>query len=336
MSTKAAKKLCFDKILPRDLNARIAVDSMMGRQRAIAIRNRQWPNGSTLTVYFMGGDSTQQAMVREIMPEWSKHANIRFNFTTNPGSQVRISFDPYDGAWSYIGLDNLEIPVHAATLNLGWVDKSVILHETGHCLGLAHEHQNPSGGLQWNEAAVIEDLSGAPNYWDVETIRSNVLEKYSADQIIGTTFDPQSIMLYAFPASWTTNGIATNFNEDLSMTDKSFIGSSAMYPGAEILETQLPLLMATQASIGVAGEKDDYSVYIPSPGFYIFETSGATDVFMYLYGPDSKTKLVAQNDDSGYGSNARIAATLQPGHYYLRIRHYRTAGTGSYKVWVVG
>jgi len=49
-----------------------------------------------------------------------------------------VTFDEDDGAWSYIGLDNKSIPLHAATLNLGWVDEAVILHEFGHVLGLAH------------------------------------------------------------------------------------------------------------------------------------------------------------------------------------------------------
>ena len=31
----------------------------------------------------------------------------------------------------------------------------------------------------------------------------------------GTTFDPKSIMLYFFPASWTLNGVATEANEVL-------------------------------------------------------------------------------------------------------------------------
>jgi hypothetical protein len=54
------------------------------------------------------------------------------------------------------------------------------------------------GGIQWIEAVVIRDLSGPPNFWDEQTIRHNVLKKYSSHQIRGTTFDAQSIMCYAF------------------------------------------------------------------------------------------------------------------------------------------
>src|SRR5678815_4122748 len=70
----------------------------------------------------------------------------------------------------------------------------------------------------------------APNFWDEETVRHNVIHKYSIDQINGTEFDPDSIMLYFFSASWTLNGIATKANEVLSMIDKQFVAGAKMYP----------------------------------------------------------------------------------------------------------
>ena len=70
-------------------------------------------------------------------------------------------------------------------MNFGWLDEAVVLHEFGHAIGLAHEHQNPDKGIKWNEDAVIRDLSGPPNNWDVATIRHNVLNKYAHDQING-------------------------------------------------------------------------------------------------------------------------------------------------------
>ena len=52
-----------------------------------------------------------------------------------------------------------------------------------------------------------------------------------------------------------------------------------------------------------------------------------------LYGPDSPTDLLATDDDSGAGLNARIVAKLVPGRYYVQVRHYNTAqGTGDYGI----
>ena len=56
---------------------------------------------------------------------------------------------------------------------------------------------------------MIRDLAGAPNFWPEEQVRHNVLEKYKQDQINGTAFDSESIMLYAFPGTWTKSGTTT-------------------------------------------------------------------------------------------------------------------------------
>ena len=333
------KKLCFDRILPRDL---VVPHRSLSQgpglvSRALAIRNRQWANGSTIEISFRGGTKAQRDLVKSVAPEWCEFANLDLRFTDNPAAAIRVSFQPDDGAWSYIGLDNLEVPVDAATMNLGWQDKAVILHEFGHMIGLAHEHQNPEGGIRWNEAEVIAALSGPPNYWSPETIRHNVLDKYRLDQILGTSFDPHSIMLYEFPASWTVDGFGTKANNDLSRQDKDFIASAQMYPGRGKVELpRLPVLAATAAAISKAGEQDTFEFEVDSAGDFVIETGGATDVMLSLYGPNSSTKLVAQDDDSGAGSNSRIEASLQPGKYLVQVRHYHPGGSGPYRLWVVG
>lgn len=57
---------------------------------------------------------------------------------------------------------------------------------------------------------------------------------------------------------------------------------------------------------------------------------------MALYGPESETKLIARDDDSGTGWNAKIAADLSAGTYYVRIEHYNSqTQTGAYSIKVV-
>jgi len=331
-----APKICFDKILPLNLRrAQRTRSAPAGRLRAIAPKDSIWVNGSRIRIRFLDGDARQRDMVRSIAPEWANHANLQFEFTQDPNAEIRVTFNEDDGAWSYIGRDNLGIPKHAATLNLGWQDQAVILHEFGHMIGLAHEHSNPEGGIVWNEAAVIRDLSGPPNFWDEDTIRHNVLEKYSADQIRGTDFDRESIMLYAFPDDWTQNTGPTHENKVLSGQDKAFVGGASMYPGAappEKRAAELALGKPVKAEISRRGEEDLYQLHIDTKGVYTIETSGSTDVVLALYGPSSPTRLIGEDDDGGAGFNARLVEALSPGTYFVQVRHYNPDRTGAYKL----
>ncbi len=334
-----APHICFDKLLPTEIGRPQATRMLAGgRVRAVSPKRKQWVNGSTITIRFMGGTQQQQDMVMQFAPQWTEHANLHFEFTSDPRAKIRVSFDANDGAWSYVGTDNLSIPLHAATLNLGWQDEAVILHEFGHMIGLGHEHQNPDGGIEWNEEAVIRDLSGPPNFWDEATIRHNVLNKYSADQVNGTDFDPESIMLYAFPDSWTENIGGTRENDELSILDRLFVKSEEMYPGRKTPEEkaiELPVWTAAAAEISAAGEEDLYKFVIKNEGNYIVQTAGSTDVVLSLFGPENPTDLIAENDDGGVGTNALINASLQPGQYYARVRHYSPVHTGEYRIQVL-
>ena len=346
MSTEYPK-VCFDRYLPPNpyqpqpgLSDAQRMASASPAVRAAILFAKRWVNDSTLRVRFLGGTAAQQKIVKDFAPKWSDHANIRLDFNNAPDAEVRIAFDPNDGAWSYIGKDCLGIPLNQPTMNLGWQDEGVVLHEFGHTLGLIHEHQNPLGGINWNRDNVIRDLSGSPNFWDLATIEHNMFEKYSQDLIRGTTLDKQSIMLYAIPKTWTTDGFFSEPNEVLSATDKTFIGSANGYPKSAAppptlgpTELTVAELTPTQASIGAPGEEDVFKFNATKAGRYTVETMGSTDVIMSLFGPNSQTKQIAQDDDSGEGSNAKITADLQPGTYFVQVRHYnKTGGTGTYSI----
>lgn len=325
-------KTCFDKILPDDLFVPQTPEDTTSR--AVFEYKKMWINGTKLRVRFLGGTPQQQAVAKEQALWWTNYANLSFDFNNAPDAEIRIAFDPNNGAWSYIGTDCLKISKTQPTMNLGFLDGGTAAHEFGHAIGLGHEHQNPAGGIEWNEAVVIRDLGGPPNNWDEATVRHNVLNKYSADQIRGTQFDPDSIMLYFFPTNWTKNGKGTKANEVLSAVDKAFISSAAAYPrtvsaGVELLANAAP----TSASIGAPGEEDLYKFTVANAGRYVIETGGQTDLVMKLFGPNSQTALIAEDDDSGAGFNARIAASLSPGQYFAQVRHYnKTRGTGAYTI----
>ena len=150
-------------------------------------------------------------------------------------------------------------------------------------------------------------------------------------------FDPDSIMLYAFPAQWTTNGVATHANDVLSSLDKEFIAGAAMYPRTGTLPAhgagrgRRAGPMPTSAP---PARRTCSSSPRTRTGVYQVDTRGHTDVYMKLFGPDSPTALIDEDDDSGYGQNPRISAPLLAGDYFVQVRHYDNSGTGTYSIGV--
>ena len=229
---KEAFSPCFsvdmDSSTPRPPNKR-AGNSLIAE--AVIMKNWLWTHETTVTVEtdktlilkvrFLDGRSSERARVKRVAPEWSKHADIRFEFVDSGPSDIRIGFDPNDGHWSYIGRAAIS---ETKTMNLasGHTDR-VILHEFGHALGLKHEHQNPAVSIRWNEQAVLAEYRKRQK-WSDDKIRRNVLNRLNVDQTNFTEFDPASIMLYAIPNRWTIGDFETGYNRELSATDKRFIG----------------------------------------------------------------------------------------------------------------
>ena len=145
-------------------------------------------------------------------------------------------------------------------------------------------------------------------------------------------------MLYFFPGNWVKSGVGTHANEVLSVTDKAYIASAQAYPKTaptvvDATELKVNASRRTVASIGQAGEEDLYKFSVVTGGHHIIDTKGPTDVVMRLFGPNSPTRVIAEDDDSGEGTNARIAASLVPGLYHAQVRHYnRTGGKGDYTI----
>ncbi|WP_394808812.1 tyrosinase family protein [Nitrosomonas sp.] len=89
------------------------------------------------------------------------------------------------------------------------------------------------------------------------------------------------------------------------------------------------------AAISAANESDVYRFNITTDAIYTIETSGTTDTFMTLHGPNSQIPEIDRNDDGGVSLNARIRRQLSPGEYFARVRHYSPSGTGSYSIRVI-
>src|SRR5512134_3367476 len=114
MSQRQARRICFDRILPSELHKEQPAEPVVGaagRSRAI-MPKKKWVVGTTIHIRFLEGAPDVRRQVETVARRWldDAHANLRFVFTDDPAAEVRIAFNPADGAWSYLGIDNLSIP----------------------------------------------------------------------------------------------------------------------------------------------------------------------------------------------------------------------------------
>lgn len=204
--------------------------------RAAVLRAAMWDLGAQISIRFLGGSAALQKRVRDVAMEWTKVANLNFDFRNDGPTDIRIAFIQGDGSWSYLGTVCRQIAEPRATMNYGWLKdnspedelRRVVLHEFGHAIGLIHEHQNPEGGISWNRDAVIADLSGPPNNWNLATIENNMFRYYPPDAVVASPVDAGSIMMYPIPKAWTLDGFSAGLNSELSQQDKVLVGNA--YP----------------------------------------------------------------------------------------------------------
>ncbi len=200
-----------------------------------------------ISVHFLDGDEVLKNWVKTVAEEWTRYANIRFDFEppSEKPADIRITFREDRGVfWSAIGTLATTVDLNKATMSLGGLSKLVmkgwedyrpyVLHEFGHTLGLLHEHQSPNapeldeeGVLRWFKKKkpgwLEKDQSG---HTMVET---EVLNRYPRTDVRASTFDSSSIMIYEIHDEWTKNGKGgTPQPKVLSEQDKKFIGT--LYP----------------------------------------------------------------------------------------------------------
>jgi serralysin len=247
-------KACIDKIVPRELIAKagevaiaenplnrvrtlpLIAEELAGANEMAIVTGKCWLPGRTLKVRFLDGVEMMQAKVMKYAQEWSKHANIKFELSSTPDAEIRISF-LQTGSWSAHGTDAQlfwMFPENSPTMNFGWLNlaspddeyRRIVLHEFGHALGCIHEHQHPAGDIKWDRDAVIKYYSSLN--WSETAIEHNIFNRYSRDISQYSGFDPASIMLYPIAREHTLNGFEVGLNSELSAMDKSFIAT--VYP----------------------------------------------------------------------------------------------------------
>lgn len=88
----------------------------------------------------------------------------------------------------------------------------------------------------------------------------------------------------------------------------------------------------TQAAIGTPGEIDRYQFTVTTTIRLVIETTGPSDVVLYIAGPDDPQRLYSSDDDSGQNFNARIDTEFTPGIYFMYVVFYDRSQTGNYAI----
>lgn len=221
--------MCNDRHFCTEIGAAPTIPGL----RAVLRKDLRWVRGDTISVAFRGGSAALRERIVTVAHEWfgSGMAGLELRVVDHEPADVRIAFRAGAGSWSAIGTSCRDVPAGDPTMNFGWLTddspdevlRPVVLHEFGHVVGLVHEHQSAQHPIAWNRAAVIADVSGPPNRWDVATIERNIFATHEPLDVVATELDPQSIMMYPIPRAWTCDGFSTGFTIELSDQDRELV-----------------------------------------------------------------------------------------------------------------
>lgn len=195
-----------------------------------------WKPGRTLRVSLRGGTPYVRSKVQLFANVWSEYANIRFQFVQQEPAEIRVSFEPNNRSWSYVGTDALVIDSNEPTMNFGWFHDNTedsefsrtVVHEFGHALGCIHEQSQPHAVIHWNKERVYQYY--ATLGWSRGEVDSFVFFKFDPSTVKSSEYDPLSIMHYPIPKDFTTDGFVVGWNTHLSEKDIQFI--KTIYPRA--------------------------------------------------------------------------------------------------------
>lgn len=271
-------------------------------------------NGPIKVCFRDGAENVIRELINHARLWELPNSSVRFDFGANGNprrcgsnfdSAIRISFAGR-GNWSVIGLQSSLTT--QTTMNFdstsgfanpaGRKFRRTVLHEFGHALGLYHEHQNPNGNctdeINWPVAKTYFFQAG------YVASEQEIIENFGnlTTDVVASSFDPNSIMLYNFPKQIFRAELFENeqrpkchfdyVNFDLSEEDRRAIAANYDADPGKVREQRRQSFERARALFErSAGSKQALallSVYYP------FESVGQADVYVAF----AKASLVSQ------------------------------------------
>ncbi|MDQ6527638.1 matrixin family metalloprotease [Flavobacterium sp. LHD-85] len=207
----------------------------------------RWEIGQTIKIKFLDGNEVQHEKVKKYASEWTKYANLKFEYVSSGYADIRIGFNRAGesnldfGAWSVLGMRSAYGNTDAQSMRLGPLNSTdessvsrTVLHEFGHALGLVHENASPASKINWNLAKVYQYYSEL-NGWSKDEVDRYVIKTPESTNY--SQYDALSIMHYYIPAALTTDGKSVNEMSVLSDIDKKSINQWYPFPFVSVMES---------------------------------------------------------------------------------------------------
>ncbi|KII29526.1 M12 family metallopeptidase [Pseudomonas fluorescens] len=220
-------------------NPENASSTSSGRgKRAVGEHNKYWLSGRTLKIAITDYEDGGFEIVKNAISQWQPYVNLKFEFTKLTDERyegdIRIDLAPqYDTvASSAIGTDALTVLAHLPTMGLGVEYTSTsyegtVIHEFGHALGFAHEHQHPDADIPWHKENTYQFYQ--QNYgWSKAAVDNHVFPLPRRTDRTYTPYDRHSVMHYPIINTCTVGDWEQADNLQISAGDKAL--ARAAYP----------------------------------------------------------------------------------------------------------